>query len=438
MIEFNGKYKNAKVMSDDIEQTCAGQIVEFINNDAFTNPVAIMPDTHAGKGAVIGFTMEMGDKVIPNVIGVDIGCGMLSANIGKNLLAGIRKDQLDRAMRKAVPVGTNRRKNISDELDMKLFYSRVNLSIAKLRIQYGIRFDKVMPQVRVHDGYMENLCETVKCSFDTMIKSIGSLGGGNHFIEIGKSEETGDYWLTIHSGSRNFGKCIAEYHQRRAVIRCQTPTVSKADYILRVKKDFGQKDWQKEIARYAETHTKYVPRGMEYLQDEDMYMYLVHMIIAQTYADFNRKVMMDELAHVLDNMGIDYKDFGEEITTVHNFIDFDDWIIRKGAIRSYEGEKMIIPWNMEDGLTICEGKSNKEWNCSAPHGAGRLFSRSDAKRKLNLDDAKASMKAKGIYSSGIPHDEVKDAYKDPEIIELCIEPTATIIDRVRPVLNMKG
>lgn len=438
MIEFNGKYTNAKVMIDEIENSCAGQIVEFINNDAFTNPVAIMPDTHAGKGAVIGFTMEMGDKVIPNVIGVDIGCGMLSANIGKNLLAGIRKDQLDRAMRKAVPVGTNRRKNISDELDMNLFYSRVNQSIAKLRIQYGIRFDKVMPQVRVHDGYMENLCETVKCSFDTMIKSIGSLGGGNHFIEIGKSEETGDYWLTIHSGSRNFGKCIAEYHQRRAVIRCQTPTVSKADYILRVKKDFGQKDWQKEIARYAETHTKYVPRGMEYLQDEDMYMYLVHMIIAQTYADFNRKIMMDELAHVLDNMGIDYKDFGEEITTVHNFIDFDDWIIRKGAIRSYEGEKMIIPWNMEDGLTICEGKSNKEWNCSAPHGAGRLFSRSDAKRKLNLDDAKASMKAKGIYSSGIPHDEVKDAYKDPEIIELCIEPTATIIDRVRPVLNMKG
>ena len=438
MIEFNGKYTNAKVMIDEIENSCAGQIVEFINNDAFTNPVAIMPDTHAGKGAVIGFTMEMGDKVIPNVIGVDIGCGMLSANIGKNLLAGIRKDQLDRAMRKAVPVGTNRRKNISDELDMKLFYSRVNLSIAKLRIQYGIRFDKVMPQVRVHDGYMENLCETVKCSFDTMIKSIGSLGGGNHFIEIGKSEETGDYWLTIHSGSRNFGKCIAEYHQRRAVIRCQTPTVSKADYILRVKKDFGQKDWQKEIARYAETHTKYVPRGMEYLQDEDMYMYLVHMIIAQTYADFNRKVMMDELAHVLDNMGIDYKDFGEEIITVHNFIDFDDWIIRKGAIRSYEGEKMIIPWNMEDGLTICEGKSNKEWNYSAPHGAGRLFSRSDAKRKLNLDDAKASMKAKGIYSSGIPHDEVKDAYKDPELIEMCIEPTATIIDRVRPVMNMKG
>ena len=438
MIEFNGKYTNAKVMIDEIENSCAGQIVEFINNDAFTNPVAIMPDTHAGKGAVIGFTMEMGDKVIPNVIGVDIGCGMLSANIGKNLLAGIRKDQLDRAMRKAVPVGTNRRKNISDELDMNLFYSRVNQSIAKLRIQYGIRFDKVMPQVRVHDGYMENLCETVKCSFDTMIKSIGSLGGGNHFIEIGKSEETGDYWLTIHSGSRNFGKCIAEYHQRRAVIRCQTPTVSKADYILRVKKDFGQKDWQKEIARYAETHTKYVPRGMEYLQDEDMYMYLVHMIIAQTYADFNRKVMMDELAHVLDNMGIDYKDFGEEIITVHNFIDFDDWIIRKGAIRSYEGEKMIIPWNMEDGLTICEGKSNKEWNYSAPHGAGRLFSRSDAKRKLNLDDAKASMKAKGIYSSGIPHDEVKDAYKDPELIEMCIEPTATIIDRVRPVMNMKG
>lgn len=438
MIEVKGKYTDAHIMIDDVDPTTMSQVVEMINNEVFTNPVRIMPDCHAGKGSVIGFTMEIGDKIIPNTVSVDIGCGMLSGNLGKNLFANVRKEDLDREMRKRVPVGTNIRDSISPEFDDKLFYSRINRQIYNLRVKFGMKFNVVAPVVRVDDEYMEDLCKMVKCDFNKVLRSIGSLGGGNHFIEIGKSEATGDYWLTIHSGSRNFGKCIAEYHQRHAVIRCQTPTVSKSDFILRVKKDFDQKNWQEEIARYSETQTKYVPKGMEYLQGDDMYEYLVHMIIAQTYADFNRKVMMDELAHVLDDLGVDYQEFREEIVSVHNFIDFEDWIIRKGAIRSYVGEKMIIPWNMEDGLTICEGKSNPEWNYSAPHGAGRLFSRSEAKRKLNLDDAKESMKAKGIYSSGIPHDEIKGAYKDPEIIEICIEPTATIIDRIKPVMNMKG
>lgn len=439
MIEFNGKYTNAKVMIDEIEPTCVSQIVEFINNESFTNPVAIMPDTHAGKGAVIGFTMEMGDRVIPNVIGVDIGCGMLSANMGKNMFAGVRKDQLDRAMRKVVPVGTNRRKTVSPEFDEKLFYHRVNLKLSELRKEYGKRFDVIMPVVSFNEYEMKGLCETIGTNYDMVMNSIGTLGGGNHFIEIGKSEVNGDYWITIHSGSRNFGKCIAEYHQKVAVKRQNTPMVSKEDWIREVKDKYPRPLWGLHIPRYGEVHgRKQSPRGMEYLEGNEMYMYLCHMIVAQTYADFNRKVMIDEIAHVLDNFGVDYTEFGEEIITVHNFIDFDDWVIRKGAIRSYVGEKMIIPWNMEDGLTICEGKSNPEWNNSAPHGAGRLFSRSAAKQKLNLEDAKQSMKDKGIYSSGIPHDEIKGAYKEASLIEACITPTATIIDRVRPVMNMKG
>lgn len=261
----------------------------------------------------------------------------------------------------------------------------------------------------------------------------------NHFIELGKSNETGDYWLTIHSGSRNFGKCIADYHQKKAVRIQNTPLISKEDWVCQVKETYPKDQWANKIARYQEFYgRKQSPKGMEYLEGNHMYEYLVHMVIAQFYADFNRKVMMDEILNVMTELDIEYPDFGEEIITVHNFIDFDDWIIRKGAIRSYEGEKAVLPFNMEDGLVIIEGKSNPEWNCSAPHGAGRLFSRSEAKRRLDLDKAKESMNNKGIYSSGIPHDEVKGAYKDPETIEMCIEPTATIIDRIKPVVNLKG
>jgi RNA-splicing ligase RtcB len=398
-----------------------------------------MPDTHAGKGAVIGFTMEMGNRVIPNVIGVDIGCGMLSANMGKNLLSGVRKDQLDRAMRKVVPVGTNRRKTVSQEFDVNLFYHRVNVALSNLRKEYGKRFGMIMPVISFNEYEMKGLCDMIGTNYDMVMHSVGTLGGGNHFIEVGKSDATGDYWITIHSGSRNFGKCIAEYHQKVAVRTQNTPIVSKDAWVQSVKDNYPKDEWGVQIARYNEVCGKpQSPRGMEYLEGNDMYMYLAHMIVAQTYADFNRKVMIDEISHVIDDFGIDFNDFGEEIITVHNFIDFDDWVIRKGAIRSYVGEKMVIPWNAEDGLTLCTGKSNPEWNYSAPHGAGRLFSRSDAKRKLDHEAAKESMKAKGIYSSGIPHDEIKGAYKDPEIIERCIEPTADIYDRVKPVLNIKG
>ncbi len=259
----------------------------------------------------------------------------------------------------------------------------------------------------------------------------------NHFIELGKSNKTDDYWLTIHSGSRNFGKCIADYHQKKAVRIQNTPSMSKEDYVNEVKAKYESKYWAEEIAKYNIKHThKQSPKGMEYLQGEDMFDYLVDMIIAQTYADFNRKVMMDEILKVLSELGTEYPDFGEEIITIHNFIDFDDWIIRKGAIRSYVGEKAVIPFNPKTGLIICEGKSSPEWNYSAPHGAGRLFSRSDAKRKISKEDAEKAME--GVYASVKPLDESPLAYKDAEIIEICIEPTVHILDRVISIMNLKA
>lgn len=431
MIEFTGKHTNAKVMIDEIDSVTASQITTFLNHEAFTNPVAIMPDTHAGKGAVIGFTMEMTDKVIPNVVGVDIGCGMLTFCVGKNLFSSITKKEFDEAVREVVPFGANVRKDVFKKT--RLFdWSAVNERIRKFTLEFNKRFGTSIAPVVMDSEAFVQMNTRVGCG--RSLKSIGTLGGGNHFIEVGKSEENGNYYVTIHTGSRNFGKCVAEYWQKLAVQRMNEPKMPKSEYIEFVKANFPKKKWQDEMSNYDKFMggKSYVPKGTEYLQGEDAYGYLVDMLIAQEYAVINRRVIATEIVGVILDLDASVLTPAqtEYIETTHNFIDFNDWIIRKGAIRSYEGEKMIIPFNMEDGLLICEGKSNPEWNYSAPHGAGRVYSRSKAKQVLSLGDATESMKKKGVYSSVIPLDEVKEAYKDSTIIEICIEPTATIVDRV--------
>lgn len=249
-------------------------------------------------------------------------------------------------------------------------------------------------------------------------------------MEISKSTLTGDYWITVHSGSRNFGKCVAEYHQK---IACK-PSITKEDYVAYVKRIYHKDNWASHISRYNEIHGNTQVKGMEYLEGEKMYDYLVDMYIAQEYALLNHTIMIDEILGVLNSYGVEYE-IKETIKTIHNFIDFNDWIIRKGSVRSYEGEKFILPFSMRDGILICEGKSNPEWNYSAPHGAGRVLSRSKAKSVLNIDEVKKQME--GVYTSCIPLDEAPDAYKDATIIEICIEPTAVVVDRLKPVLNMK-
>lgn len=253
----------------------------------------------------------------------------------------------------------------------------------------------------------------------------------NHFIEVSKSSVTGDYWVTIHSGSRNFGKCVAEYHQKVASL----PSISKGEYTERIKASYDKKDWAHQISRYNEVCGNTQVKGMEYLTGKAMYDYLVDMYIAQEYALLNHTIMMEEIIGVLDYYDVEYS-IKETIKTIHNFLDFEDWVIRKGAVRSYEGEKFILPFNMKEGILICEGKSNPEWNYSAPHGAGRVLSRSKAKSVLDINEVKKQME--GVYTSCIPLDEAPGAYKDSTIIEMCIEPTATIVDRLIPVLNMKG
>jgi len=397
MLEYKGKYGTAKVMLDTFEdeqaQKTISQIYEFLNHPAFTNPISLMPDLHMGEGAVIGFTMEMlPDKIIPNIVGVDINCAMFSINVGTSLLKKFLREELDSRIRSRVPFS----QNVHDHFPRidGGFWDAASEAHRRFTMKFNKKFKTSYSPMTFNIDWLKNKCEEIKMSYDRTIKSIGTLGGGNHFIEFGESQKSKDNWFTIHTGSRQYGFKIAKY-------------------------------WQRKAGKGA----------LAYLTGDNIFGYLSDVVFAQHYAELNRLHMA---SHILEACELEWSDVSEIIKTSHNFIDFDDFIIRKGAIRSYIGEKMIIPFNMEDGIIICEGKSNPEWNYSAPHGAGRVDSRRWAKENLNLDEAKERMFEKGIYCSTMPLDETKLAYKDPKIIEDAIEPTAKIIDRLKPLFVCKG
>jgi len=399
MIELKGKFTDATIMIDELEQECFTQIEKMINHPAFTRKVVIMPDTHAGKGSVIGFTMPLTEFVIPNVIGVDIGCGMISANIGKNLVD--HPDKMDRKIQSVVPMSTSiHSKKMFDQFD----YEYVNSIQSEFIKNFNSTFGTKHIVHEYNDKWLGNKIKQIGIDSHRFYQSLGTLGGGNHFIEIGKSEE--DYYLTIHSGSRHFGLKVAEYWQKIAINN------SSEEINLKKVKN----------------------RELACLIGDEMIDYLRDMIFAQYYAQLNRKNIY---TLIVDRLKIQFDK--HIIESIHNFIDFKDLIIRKGAIRSYSGEKMIIPFNMRDGILICEGKSNKDWNFSAPHGAGRLMSRSKAKQSIDFEKYKQSMK--GIFSSCVNKNTIDESpmvYKNPLTIEKLIQPTANVQVRIKPVLNIKA
>jgi len=434
MIELTGKYTNAKIMIDDVEQQCIAQITGFLNHHAFTNPVAIMPDCHAGKGSCIGFTMEMTPEIIPNIVGVDINCGMLSFCIGKNLK--VSPEELDKQIRNQVPFGMRMNNNAVLNMKRDFPWSRITALAEKLTMAYMTKFGiRIEPPQYTYEWFLERY-KAMGANMTRVINSISSLGGGNHFIELG-IDESGSHWVTIHTGSRNLGKIVCEHWQRVAVERMGTDRRDKlSKEIKEIREKYPSQDISdkiKEAKNKLHLGDNISLKGSEWLEGQDAAGYLFDMIFCQTYADVNREYIARTIKKIL---GVDEEE--DKIQTCHNFIDFEDFMIRKGAIRSYEGERIVIPFNMQAGLLICEGKSNPEWNYSGPHGAGRIMSRGVAKRDLDLDRFKDQMK--DIYSTSVGTstlDEAPDAYKDPKIIEDAIGPTATILKRVKPILNMK-
>ncbi len=328
-----------------------------------------MSDCHAGNGAVIGLTMKVNDYIIPNVIGVDIGCGMLSVRLGIDDPESFDPAELDDVIRHSIPSGFN--------------IHQCPIDIDDQKVEIG------------------ETCERIGIDTAKALRAIGSLGGGNHFIEVGLNGA--DYWLTIHSGSRNFGLRVANFYQAKA-----------KDGLGRYFID-GYKDLE-----FMPADT---PDAMDYLHD---------MAVAQRFAETNRKKMAERICYGIIADPLD------TISSIHNFIG-DDMIIRKGATSAKLGEKIIIPFNMRDGLAMCTGKGNKKYNFSAPHGAGRILSRRRAKESINLDDFKDSMS--GIYSSCISEstlDESPMAYKDMDLILDNISETVDIDFMVKPIYNFKA
>jgi RNA-splicing ligase RtcB len=402
MIVIKGKFNYAKVMIDEIDDVTKEQIETFLDSPVFKGVnIAIMPDCHAGKGAVIGFTAPLTDSVIPNVIGVDIGCGVSSYNLGK---INIDFQKLDDFIRQNIPSGMNIRENNQFRITQEI----LDFSLGEIKSSNFF-------------GDIVETCISTNQDTNRVMNSLATLGGGNHFAEVSQDSNE-NKWLVIHSGSRNFGLKIASYYQNMA---------------KKTMEDFYISDYK---------DLEFLP--MKYGGGK----YMHHMKIAQKYAMLNRyfiaKIIIegslfseDSSSTKLINMFTQYpKIFGaiDEIQSVHNFIG-EDKIIRKGAISAHKDEPLIIPINMRDGSIIGKGKGNNKYNNSAPHGAGRLMGRRKAKENLSLEEYKKTMQ--GIWTSCVSEstlDEAPMAYKDINCILDNIKETVEVVDILKPIYNFKA
>lgn len=389
--------QNLKIFAESVDGVVINQIYTIMAQPPFADAkIRIMPDTHIGTGCVVGFTSTMGNKVIPNIIGVDIGCGMLTVPLGK---IDIDLKALDEFIIKTIPTGGNLRSQYSDV----------------------------------------DLIKTLRCfsdldDLDRIYRSLGTLGGGNHFIEIDTDEE-GEKYLIIHTGSRNLGLQVAKIYQKRAVLACKS-SADKArqeahDKLMAQGKIEELYEENERITKMFAERTK-TPADFCYFEGAECEDYLYDMRICQQFAIKNRKKIADD---ILKHLGI-FKTVNS-FETMHNFID-DDGIIRKGAIPAHKGQLVLIPMNMRDGCIIAIGKGNEDWNFSAPHGAGRLFSRTEAKELFSEQEYKDTMK--GIYTTSANMstiDESPMAYKPMEEIVRLISPSVEIQKIIKPIYNLK-
>ena len=397
-MEIKGKFATAICYAKEIEDGAAEQI-RTMCDQKFTEGcrVRIMPDVHAGKGCTIGTTMTIRGKAVPNVVGVDIGCGMYTTKLGNKRVDFARVDEICHW----IPSGMNVWESRREPFDLE-----------QLRC-----FSKLKQKT-----WLKN--------------SLGTLGGGNHFIEIDQSED-GTYWLVIHSGSRNLGKQVCEYYQQLAVDIAEGKEAymeSSPELIEQLKAEGRQQEIQKELdALRLRLNHKTAPDSLCHLEGRHLEDYLHDVKICQEFAARNREIMAGLILKKTGMIGL------ESFHTVHNYIDTDEMILRKGAIAAHAGERVLIPINMRDGSIIAIGRGNEEWNYSAPHGAGRIMSRKTARDTLSLDDYRAAMK--GIYTTTATQetiDEAPMAYKRMEDIIDAVREAVDIVEIIRPVYNFKA
>lgn len=399
-----GKFNTAKVFTDNLEPSCEEQIRTMLDQPAFSGAqVRIMPDCHAGASCVIGFTANLGDKVIPNIVGVDIGCGMLTLELGK---IDIDLPRFDAVVRERIPHG----RDIHPGRKMKF------------------------------EALKDLTCRRELASAKYAERALGTLGGGNHFIEIDEDDE-GSKYLVIHTGSRKLGKEVCQAHQDVAwhlQIGMEELWDARQKLIDEYKAAGRRSELQeavKKLHRQFKTKSATVPRDLAFLHGTYTENYIHDMKICQNYADANRQLIAQLLCE-----GYGLEPTGS-FTTVHNYIDHETNMIRKGAVSAREGERILIPINMRDGSLICVGKGNDDWNESAPHGAGRRFSRTEAARTFSLEEYQATMNDAGVYSTCVNWktiDESPMAYKDASEIVDNIDETAEIVKTIRPIYNFKS
>lgn len=365
MIELNGKYSSAKAFTDAVDQNAAAQIIGLCDQPLSAgSKIRIMPDVHAGAGCTIGTTMHITDKVVPNLVGVDIGCGMETVRLKEK---HIELQKLDKLIYEKIPSGFAVREKVhryNERIDLSELYCCEHINISRAE------------------------------------QSIGTLGGGNHFIEADRGED-GSIYIVIHSGSRHLGVETAKYYQEQAFLN---------------------------LAGSAG-----VSRHLAYCEGELFRQYIHDMKIVQQFAMLNRQAMMDEIIKGM------HLHVSEQFTTIHNYIDTDSMILRKGAVSAGAGEKLLIPINMRDGSLICTGKGNADWNFSAPHGAGRLMSRSQARESFTVSEFKKQMN--GIYTTSVNAatlDECPMAYKSIEDIVDNVGDTVDVNEIIKPIYNFKA
>lgn len=398
MVKIEGLYNTALCYTPELEDVARTQIQSVCDQKEFADcKIRIMPDVHAGKGCTIGTTMTIQDKIVPGMVGVDIGCGMETVELAER---DIDFDRLDALIRKEIPYGREVRDSahvLNHEIDL-----------AQLRCADRVNLNRAM-------------------------RSIGTLGGGNHFIEVDRAED-GRLFLVVHSGSRHLGTEVAGFYQdegRRALWGGAQYQVTMI--IEQLKREGRFKEIQKTIKALKKERELSIPKDLAYVEGKLFDDYIHDMKLTQRFAVLNRKAMVDV---ILTGLGLTPVDV---FTTIHNYIDTDAMILRKGAVSARMGEKLLIPINMRDGSLICIGKGNTEWNCSAPHGAGRLMSRRTAFNALSMEEFQKEME--GVYTTCVlPEtlDESPMAYKSMDEIVSQIEPTAEIVQQIRPVYNFKA
>lgn len=398
MVKIQGLYNTAVCYAAEPEERAANQIRAVCDRPEFAGcRIRIMPDVHAGKGCTIGTTMTIRDKIVPGMVGVDIGCGMETVELAER---EIDFDKLDTLIRREIPYG----REVRDE--RHALHSEIDLT--QLRCADQVNLSRAM-------------------------RSIGSLGGGNHFIEVDCAED-GRLFLVIHSGSRHLGTEVANFYQdegRRALWGGANYQIQAT--IAELKAEGRFQEIQKTITALKKEHDLRIPKDLAYVEGKLFENYIHDMKLTQRFAMLNRKAMVDV---IMTGMGLTAV---EAFTTIHNYIDTDSMILRKGSVSAKKGEKLLIPINMRDGSLICIGKGNEEWNCSAPHGAGRLMSRRAALHTLSMEEFRKEMA--GIYTTCVLPDTLDEspmAYKSMDKIVAQIGPTAEIIERIRPVYNFKA